>query len=187
MNMNGEAAVNLSAIPVDNVERIEVYRGYVPARFIGAPLGGVINIITKKPAAGHGYVTQGFRSYGGYTSTYEYSMPLGTGSLMATWGRDIWQGDFRFYRPHRASEIPLPTSYHRRSNDYQNNDGMIKWQDDHWMIKAQYRDNQEGLAHALSGASYFIYQGYYGKGYLDQRMETKYKEFYVAVRIHGRI
>jgi outer membrane autotransporter protein len=180
MNMNGEAAVNLSAIPVDNVERIEVYRGYVPARFIGAPLGGVINIITKKPAAGHGYVTQGFRSYGGYTSTYEYSMPLGTGSLMATWGRDIWQGDFRFYRPHRASEIPLPTSYHRRSNDYQNNDGMIKWQDDHWMIKAQYRDNQEGLAHALSGASYFIYQGYYGKGYLDQRMETKYKEFYVG-------
>lgn len=178
MNMNGEAAVNLSAIPVDNVERIEVYRGYVPARFIGAPLGGVINIITKKPAAGHGYVTQGFRSYGGYTSTYEYSMPLGTGSLMATWGRDIWQGDFRFYHARPNYQMHLPSSYHRRSNDYQNNDGMIKWQDDHWMIKAQYRDNQEGLAHALSGDNWF--GGYYPYGYLDQRMETKYKEFYVG-------
>lgn len=47
MNLNGDSAVNLSAIPVDNVERIEVYRGYVPARFSGAPLGGAINIVTK--------------------------------------------------------------------------------------------------------------------------------------------
>ena len=47
MNLNGESGVNLSTIPVDNVERIEVYRGYVPARFSGSPLGGVINIVTK--------------------------------------------------------------------------------------------------------------------------------------------
>lgn len=66
MNLSGDAAVNLSAIPADNVERIEVYRGYVPARFAGAPLGGVINIVTKKPKEGHGYITQGVRSYGGY-------------------------------------------------------------------------------------------------------------------------
>lgn len=57
MNLNGEAAVNLSAIPVDNVERVEVYRGYVPARFSGAPLGGVINIVTKKPREASGRVT----------------------------------------------------------------------------------------------------------------------------------
>ena len=178
VNMNGDSAVNLSAIPVDNVERIEVYRGYVPARFAGSPLGGVINIITKKPVAGHGYMTQGFRSYGGYTSTYEYSMPLGTGSLMATWGRDIWQGDFKFYFPRKTYQYKTASTYHRRSNDYQNNNGMIKWQDDHWMIKAQYKNNQEGLAHALAGDNWF--GGYYPYGYLDERMKTDYKEFYVG-------
>lgn len=181
MNMNGEAAVNLSAIPVDNIERIEVYRGYVPARFTGAPLGGVINIVTKKPKAGHGYVTQGFRSYGGYSSTYEYSMPLGTGSLMATWGRDIWQGDFKFQRPEKAGERPgwQPHTYRRHANDYQNNNGMVKWQDSHWMVKAQYRDDHEALAHALSGDTWYSFP-YFTDGYWRQQLDTKYKEFYVG-------
>lgn len=179
MNMNGESAVNLSAIPVDNIERIEVYRGYVPARFTGAPLGGVINIVTKKPNAGRGYVTQGFRSYGGYSSTYEYSMPLGTGSLMATWGRDIWQGDFKFQRPKRAGERPGDNLYRRHANDYQNNDGMVKWQDSHWMIKAQYRDDHEALAHALSGNTWFDFP-FFTDGYWRQQLDTKYKEFYVG-------
>ena len=44
MNLGSEAAVDLSTIPVENVERIEVYRGYIPARFGGASMGGVINI-----------------------------------------------------------------------------------------------------------------------------------------------
>ena len=48
MNLGTEDAVDLTTIPVDNVERIEVYRGYIPARFAGASMGGVINIITKK-------------------------------------------------------------------------------------------------------------------------------------------
>lgn len=34
-NLGGDAAVDISTIPVKNVERIEVYRGYIPARFGG--------------------------------------------------------------------------------------------------------------------------------------------------------
>lgn len=179
MNLSGDTAVNLSAIPVDNVERIEVYRGYVPARFAGSPLGGVINIITKKPVAGHGYVTQGFRSYGGYTSTYEYSMPLGTGSLMATWGRDIWQGDFRYWHYTRAMYTNQATTMHRRSNDYQNNNGMVKWQDQHWMIKVEYKNNHEGLAHSLAGSQTYL-PIFYRLGFNDQHQNLTYKELYIG-------
>lgn len=179
MNLSGDTAVNLSAIPVDNVERIEVYRGYVPARFAGSPLGGVINIITKKPVAGHGYVTQGFRSYGGYTSNYEYSMPLGTGSLMATWGRDIWQGDFRYWHYTRAMYANQATTMHRRSNDYQNNNGMVKWQDQHWMIKAEYKNNHEGLAHSLAGSQTYL-PIFYRLGFNDQHQNLTYKELYIG-------
>ena len=38
-NLGSEAAVDLSAIPVGEVERIEVYRGYIPVRFTEAGLG----------------------------------------------------------------------------------------------------------------------------------------------------
>ena len=48
-NLGGDAAVDISTIPVKNVERIEVYRGYIPARFGGTFIGGVINVVTKKP------------------------------------------------------------------------------------------------------------------------------------------
>lgn len=34
-NLGGDAAADISTIPVHNVERIEVYRGYIPARFGG--------------------------------------------------------------------------------------------------------------------------------------------------------
>ena len=38
-NLGGDAAVDISSIPVSNVERIEVYRGYIPARFANYQIG----------------------------------------------------------------------------------------------------------------------------------------------------
>ena len=49
INSGSESAVNLENINIDNIERIEVYRGYIPARFAGAAMGGAINIVTKRP------------------------------------------------------------------------------------------------------------------------------------------
>ena len=45
-NLGGDAAVDISTIPVSNIERIEVYRGYIPARFAGTFIGGVINVVS---------------------------------------------------------------------------------------------------------------------------------------------
>lgn len=176
MNLTGDAAVNLSAIPADNIERIEVYRGYVPARFAGAPLGGVINIITKKPNEGHGHITQGVKSYGGYSSTYEYSMPLGSGSLLATYARDIWQGDFDFIYPEYDN---ADKTFERRSNSYQNNNAMLKWQDDNWVVKGVWKKQHEGLAKAIAQRNDLRYLE---TGYLDGDLDIDYKEFMVARR-----
>lgn len=81
-NLGGDAAVDISAIPIDNVERIEVYRGYIPARFGGTYIGGVINIITKKPTKASVSVELGKSSYGGDKASLELTSPLGSGSLM---------------------------------------------------------------------------------------------------------
>ena len=173
-NLSGDAAVNLSAIPAENVARIEVYRGYVPARFAGAPMGGVINIVTKKPDSGHGRITQGMRSYGGATTTMEYSTPLGRGSLLATATRDIWGGGF----PVKAVDQSYNAKAWRRSNGFRDTDGMLKWQDDHWTIKAQMKHNHEELSPSLS--FYNATDPYWRHGYLDSYLDLDYKEFYVG-------
>ncbi len=43
--------VNLGNIPLSNVERIEVYKGTIPAKFGGSGLGGVVHIVTKRMKA----------------------------------------------------------------------------------------------------------------------------------------
>jgi outer membrane receptor for ferrienterochelin and colicin len=182
MNLNGEAAVNLSTIPVDNVERVEVYRGYVPARFSGSPLGGVINIVTKKPLKLGGRASQGVRSYGGYTGSYELTAPLGKGSVMATFQHDQWDGDFPFTVLPFIGATPDPFDTNRRSNGYDNKNGMVKWQDGHWTVKAAWKDLDEELPRSLSRLTYNhpTTMELYNKGYYDAEQKIKEHELQVG-------
>ncbi|QDR81389.1 TonB-dependent receptor domain-containing protein [Sporomusa termitida] len=199
MNLNSESAVNLSAIPVDNVERIEVYRGYVPARFGGAPLGGVINIVTKKPDQLGGMVSQGVKSYGGYTGNYQFTAPVGSGSLLATFQRDIWGGDFDFYA-HNTYPHDSPRYWEgdvkRASNGYQNSNGMVKWQDEQWLAKVSWKKLHEELP-ASVGNNLYPNEGYnpgvpstlinlnkenYEKGFWDRAQDIDQKEFLLGRR-----
>ncbi len=95
-NLGGDAAADISTIPVKNVERIEVYRGYIPARFGGTYMGGVINVVTKRPTEANVSASVGQRSWGGYTGSLQIDAPLGTGSLMVGINRDQSDGDFRY-------------------------------------------------------------------------------------------
>ena len=47
LNDAGGGAADLGAIDLNNIERIEVYKDRVPAKFGGAGLGGAINFVTK--------------------------------------------------------------------------------------------------------------------------------------------
>ena len=95
-NLGGDAAVDISTIPVKNVERIEVYRGYIPSRFGGTYMGGVINIVTKKPQKENVSAEMGRSSYGGATYSLQMDEPLGKGSLMVGINRDESDGDFKY-------------------------------------------------------------------------------------------
>lgn len=95
-NLGGDAAADISAIPIDNVERIEVYRGYIPARFAGTFIGGVINIVTKKPDKANISVELGKSSYGGDKAALEVVSPLGSGSLMVGITHEDSNGRFRY-------------------------------------------------------------------------------------------
>lgn len=95
-NLGGDAAADISTIPVHNVERIEVYRGYIPARFGGTFMGGVINVVTKRPTKANVQASFGKSSFGGYKGNLQIDAPLGGGALMVGINRDQSEGDFKY-------------------------------------------------------------------------------------------
>lgn len=95
-NLGGDAAADISVIPVDNVERIEVYRGYIPSRFAGTFMGGVINVVTKKPEEAHVAVELGKSSWGGRKGNLEITAPVGQGTLLVGLNFDKARNDFRY-------------------------------------------------------------------------------------------
>jgi iron complex outermembrane receptor protein len=56
--------VNLSDLPLDAVERVEVYRGTTPLAFAQSGPGGVVNVITRRP--GERPLTAASVSYGSF-------------------------------------------------------------------------------------------------------------------------
>lgn len=96
-NLGGDAAVDISTIPVKNVERIEVYRGYIPARFGGTFIGGVINVVTKKPTKAHISAELGKASFGGKSASLEVVSPLASGSLLVGLNYEAAKGDFPYH------------------------------------------------------------------------------------------
>ena len=153
MNLGSEAAVDLSTIPVENVERIEVYRGYIPARFGGASMGGVINIITKKPdGKGGGTLLIGGGSYGRFRAGAAYSAKLGDGALFVGVTRDQTNG--RFLYPN-DNNTPYDTTddyrAKRQNNSYQNSDALVKWQNENWTIEGAWKRNDRDLPYGAPG------------------------------------
>lgn len=104
-NLGGDAAVDISTIPVKNVERIEVYRGYIPARFGGTFIGGVINVVTKKPTKANISAELGKASFGGKSASLEVVSPLASGSLLVGLNYEAAKGDFPYHSYSMDSDI----------------------------------------------------------------------------------
>lgn len=68
LNQGIGGAVNIAAIPTDQIERIEIYKGVAPAWFGSSSIGGVVNIVTR--SAGASRETHFTQSYGSF-ETYE--------------------------------------------------------------------------------------------------------------------
>lgn len=64
VNSSAFSSPDLSKFPVEEISRIEVVRGPVSSLYGSDAIGGVINIITKKPTTTGGDATLGFGSFG---------------------------------------------------------------------------------------------------------------------------
>ncbi|MBQ9763805.1 MAG: TonB-dependent receptor plug domain-containing protein [Phascolarctobacterium sp.] len=130
-NLGGDAAADLSTIPISNVERVEVYRGYIPARFAGTFIGGVINIVTKKPDKANVNVELGKSSYGGKKGALEIVAPLGDGSLMVGANYESSDGDFKYENyaaKYAAVEIEREIAGYNQHINNLNKENIVKYE-----------------------------------------------------------
>jgi outer membrane cobalamin receptor len=139
MNLQSESAVDLSAIPADNVERIEVYRGYVPSRFGAQAMGGVINVVTKRPEKSRTTLSLGAGSFGRYKGTITHSAGVWGGKFFGSYGYETYGGGFEYWNdggtPDDAGDDYTGT---RRYNGFDNTDILLKWEDAKWRARASW-------------------------------------------------
>lgn len=205
-NLGGDTAVDLSTIPVKNVERIEVYRGYIPSRFGGTFMGGVINIVTKKPETTDVSLEVGKSSYGGKRGSMEITAPLGDGSLMVGTNYESSDGDFKYknyaaerYLPYGAEQIAgqqkVIDNFNNETIDYMTKGAVInlkqeqidyyKANNDAWLgfvrsdsLKDAIYDNRYEYAKKDVGNSnlYLIEQQVVDRGLKDEYLKRGYDD-----------
>lgn len=205
-NLGGDTAVDLSTIPVKNVERIEVYRGYIPSRFGGTFMGGVINIVTKKPETTDVSLEVGKSSYGGKRASMEITAPLGDGSLMVGTNYESSDGDFKYknyaaerYLPYGEQQIAgqqkVIDNFNNETIDYMTKGAVINLQqeqidyykanNDAWLgfvrsdsLKDAIYDNRYEYAKKDVGNSnlYLIEQQVVDRGLKDEYLKRGYDD-----------
>jgi iron complex outermembrane receptor protein len=128
LNQARSGLVDLADLPMASVERIEVYRGFGPFDLSGSSIGGVINIVTKKPdRRGRGFLSA---SYGSFTTRkYEASYGLARSGfdLLAAGSALASQGDFDFLDDNGTPFNPDDDETVRRLNNALTEyDGLVK-------------------------------------------------------------
>jgi outer membrane cobalamin receptor len=123
-----DETVNLSDLPLDSLDHIEVYRGTVPVGFAGGGIGGVVNLVTKPPSATP--TTDLAVSYGSFDTrkvTASHSRRVGGVDLLGFVTYLGSQGDFEFLDDNGTPQNPLDDRRtKRRNNAFDSVDALLK-------------------------------------------------------------
>ena len=81
LNDASGGAVNLGSIDLNQMEKVEVYKGNVPAKFGVSGLGGAVNFVTKNAIKKGGRVLGAYGSHNTWEGSFQVAAPV-TDSLM---------------------------------------------------------------------------------------------------------
>jgi vitamin B12 transporter len=119
LNRDATGAPDLSQVPLGSLERIEVYRGGVPAELSGAALGGAINLVTRRP---DGKAETEVRAGGGSFLTRFASARRSGGSGRFAYhvflGYQGSRGDFSYYDDNQTEFTTADDRTRKRQNNW---------------------------------------------------------------------
>ena len=81
LNDASGGAVNLGSIDLNQMEKVEVYKGNVPAKFGVSGLGGAINFVTKNAIKKGGRILAAYGTHNTWEGSFQVSAPV-TDSVM---------------------------------------------------------------------------------------------------------
>jgi iron complex outermembrane receptor protein len=128
LNTANAGLVDLGSIPLDNVDHIEIYRGFAPLQLGAGSMGGAINLVTR-PVAG-AITNSASLSYGSFDTrkvTLYRSQGFDKVGYVVLFNYTESLGDFRFFddngTPLNALDDETAT---RRNNDFRAFNGNVK-------------------------------------------------------------
>ncbi len=150
------SGVNLSNFPLNTIDRIEVYKGVVPAHLGGDALGGAINIITKQEKKDYVDASVSAGSFNTYRADFNSQVMLGKSGLLLRpqfsydysknnykmHGVEVWNSDKKLY------EEVTRERFHDR---YESVQGQVdlgverKWWADQFYVGVGYTDTHKQL------------------------------------------
>lgn len=120
--------VDLADLPTASLSRIEVYRGFGPYDLSGSTIGGVVNLVTKKPGdgpSGQISVSCGSFSTQRYHGTYAFS--LSDWDMLAIATAVTSKGDFEFLDDNGTPYNPDDDEIVKRvNNDLDEYEALLK-------------------------------------------------------------
>lgn len=148
--------VNVADLPLDNLERIEVYRGTTPVMFGTAGIGGVVNLVTKPPSAEPAsYLAASYGSFDTRKTVAAHTRKAGPFDVLAFLTYLGSEGDFSFVDDRGTDQNPNDDRVVvRRDNAYDSIESLIKGA---W-------SSPEGLRVELTSETFFKDQGLAGAG-----------------------
>lgn len=118
--------VNLENFPIDNLETIEIYRGFSPIKFGIPGMGGVVNLVTKKSKnEDENYIQAAYGSYNSSKLVLSRSQRFEHLNYFLCFNRTSSTGDFKF------------------KDD--NGTPVINTTDDHWEKRKNNKNESYGL------------------------------------------
>jgi iron complex outermembrane receptor protein len=91
-----DAVVDVSDLPLDAIDTIEVYRGFVPARFAGSGASSVVNITTRAATRRSFGASLGYGSFESAKATVFASSPSPAGLASGAFSYRRTDGDFEY-------------------------------------------------------------------------------------------
>jgi iron complex outermembrane receptor protein len=127
VNIVAGGGVDVSTLPIGDVERVEVYRGSSPLEFGESALGGIVSITTRTPGAPRASARTGAGSFGTMFGDVSGGGRAGRLRLYVGLHGLYAQGDYPYrndmgtaFNP--ADDVIMP----RRNNDVQQGDGVVR-------------------------------------------------------------
>lgn len=123
LNSAKNGVVNLGDLPLANLQRIEVYRGFAPPALASSSIGGAINLITKKGRKPGTAAEAKYGSFNTYSANASYHHPGEAASFLFHADAGHSDGDYPYLNDHGTRHNTGDDTWDQRENndyDYEN-------------------------------------------------------------------